>query len=209
MPILFSSNSNRNIVACGKKREILFDPLYLSHKVLCTSRKIESAYRWNILIIDNFLTFVFFCHIYIQATGNSKGSVIEVITEGSQPLTCNHDRNSVPSALSYSCMPLRLPAEAFSQQETAAAVHSKGAVPDCCPSAGLWLSNFTSSLETTALKRRECAQTGLGSCLNHKEKLLLKWWASVPASLFFQLDTGCHFGSTESKIRFQTSSRLP
>lgn len=107
-----------------QKRGILFDSVYLPHTAVCSSRKIESTHRWNLPDNCYFSTFIFLCRIYIQATGKRKGSTIEVITQGSQLLTSNHDRKSVSSFLLYSCLPLRLSAEAFSRQATAAAEHS-------------------------------------------------------------------------------------
>lgn len=163
---------------------------------MCSCRKIKSTHRWNRLDNCYFLTFIFRFCIYTQAIGKRKAFTIEVITQGSQPLTSNHDRKSISSSLLYSRTPLSLSAGAVRRRATASAERSQGEVPDCSPPGEPRLSNFLSSAGTTA------HLLGQTLFLSHrKEMLLLKWWVSTAASLFFQPDTGCHFGFAESKIK--------
>ena len=210
MPILFTSNSNRNILASGKKRGILFDSVYLPHKAVRSSRKIESTHRWNLL--DN----CYFAHIHFLLPYLHAGHRKEKRLHNWSYYTGVTAADFQPwqETLSHHFFFIQLhAAQAFCERIQPAS--------ECCSGAFIRWSTWLLSQGWTMIEQlsefsRNNSTPARGAwkgwtplLSNHKETLLLKWWVSIPGSLFFQLDTGCHFGSAESKIKFQTfSSRL-
>lgn len=207
IPDLFTTNSNRNIWGSGKKKKkkILFDLVYLPHKVVCSSRKIESIHRWDLLhncyFAPSFSSFVF-TH---RPEEREKALQLKLLHRGHSHWLPTMTR----TVSSFLFIQLHV-VEAFCRRVQAAS--------DCCGRAFMrwstWLlSQGWAMIEQLfrVLPKKQQQSGARGAWLrrtpllsNHKEMLLRKVMSEHSWLIIFSAtDTGCHFGSAESKIRFQ------